>query len=101
MPDWCRDSQRAELLHHLQKLGDTASPKYVVTKADTALWRDRFVLPLLGGAMSGRTHPQSLVAPTRHHGLSWTDVAYRLTLGWSDTKVELGATEVFLALERF
>ena len=101
LPEWCHEAQRAELLPDLRMLGDIPSYQVLATGSDLAPWLKRFALPLLGITLSERTDPQSYAVPTKQHKISWTHVAYRLTLGWCHTIVETGETEVFLVLERF
>ena len=101
LPEWCHEAQRAELLLGLQKLGNIPSYRILATSSDLAPWSKRVALPLLGMALSGCTNPHSFAVPTQQHKFPWTDVAYRLTLGWCHTIVESGETEVFLVLERF
>ena len=98
LPVWCDEDARRALLADLQVLASKADKTRPLSPAETRTYANRFQLRLLGGRLSGKTKPRQFVAPMNDDP-PWSDVVYRLTIGWGIVTTNEGSKHV-VRLER-
>ena len=84
LPMWVDEEHREVLVADLLKLTQEATDRCILTEAQVGRYAPRFNIPLLGGILSGRQPIARMQTPTPDHSFEWSDVSFRLTLGWKE-----------------
>ena len=82
LPNWVVDEQRQVLLDDPCTLASQCHSRTALPDSDVKNFEGRFLIPILG--MLVVPNPSHFETPQRNQGIDWSDVAFRLTLGWQE-----------------